>query len=127
MVLDYLGELCDLQLTFDSVNQRYFDGQTSLFPASAHALLMLIDQAEKLVSAYNRDLAVYLELLYSTINGSDGQESEIRYTIDLTNLRNRKQGTSTDQAAYLVDMAKAEALDMMGETDRAMLLVDQHL
>ena len=126
MVLDYLGELCDLQLTFDSVNQRYFDGQTSLFPASAHALLMLIDQAEKLVSAYNRDLAVYLELLYSTINGSDGQESEIRYTIDLTNLRNRKQGTSTDQAAYLVDMAKAEALDMMGETDRAMLLVDQH-
>ena len=125
--MDYLGELCDLQLTFDSVNQRYFDGQTSLFPASAHALLMLIDQAEKLVSAYNRDLAVYLELLYSTINGSDGQESEIRYTIDLTNLRNRKQGASTDQAAYLVDMAKAEALDMMGETDRAMLLVDQHL
>ena len=52
-----------------------------------------------LVSAYNRDLAVCLELLYSTINGSDGQESEIRYTIDLTNLRNRKQGASTDQAA----------------------------
>jgi hypothetical protein len=76
MVLDYLGELCDLQLTFDSVNQRYFDGQTSLFPASAHALLMLIDQAEKLVSGYNRDLAVYLELLYSKINGSNGQELE---------------------------------------------------
>ena len=43
MALDYLGELCDLQLTFDSVNQRYFDSQTSLFPASAHALLILIE------------------------------------------------------------------------------------
>ncbi len=33
----------------------------------------------------------------------------------------------TNQVAYLVDMAKAEALDIMGETKKAQEFVERHL
>ena len=40
----------------------------------------------------------------------------MRHMIDLPNLHEKTQGAPTNQAAYLVDMAKAEALDTLGET-----------
>ena len=123
MAEDYLDELYALQVTFDSINQRYFESQHGLFPGSAHALPQLVEQAEKLVDLYNRDLAADLELMDNTADGHDGQGSEDRHTIDQSNLRSRTDGAATDQTAYLVDMAKAEALDVMGATERAVAIV----
>ena len=37
------------------------------------------------------------------------------------------QATSKEQAAYLVDMAKADALDLLGENRQALELVDRHI
>ena len=34
---------------------------------------------------------------------------------------------ATDQATYLEDMAKAEALDAMGDTECAVAMVDRHV
>jgi len=39
-----------------------------------------------MVNAYNRELADDLELLSSTVDGSDGQKAETRRTIDLSKL-----------------------------------------
>ena len=47
--------------------------------------------------------------------------------IDLPNLHEKTQRAATDPATYLVDMAKAEALDVMGETEKAVQLVDRHV
>ena len=127
MAVDYLAELYALQLDFDSVNKRYLDGQSGLFPDSTHALSHLVEQAEKLVKAYNRVLAADLELLAGTAGGSDAVESENRHAIDISNLHGKTQEASTYPAAYLVDMAKAEALDMMGETEKAVQVVDKHI
>ena len=43
----------------------------------------------------------------------------MRHMIDLPNLHEKTQGAPTDQATYLVDMAKAEALDAMGDVKKA--------
>ncbi len=86
-----------------------------------------MEQAEKLVNACNRHLAADLELLDSATGGSDGQETENRRTIDRSDIHGRSQGAATDQSVYLVDMAKAEALDAMGETEKAVQLVDRHV
>ena len=127
MAEDYLGELHALQLDFDSVNQRYFDGQSGLFPGSAYALAHLVEQAEKLVNTYNRDLAADMELLDRAADGIQVEGPEMRHTIDQSNIYGITQGAATDQAAYLVDIAKGEALHMMGHTEKAHSLVDGHL
>lgn len=127
MAEGYVGELYALQVSFDSINLRYFDGQLGLFLESAHALSQLVKQAEKPVGGYNQNMAAEFELLDSTIEGSDARGSENRWSIDQSNLYKSTQRAATDQAAYLVDMAKAEALDAMGETERAVQLVDQHI
>ena len=127
MTEDYLGELYSFRQAISSINHRYFEGQSGLFPGSAHALSQLLEQAEKLVNVYNRNLAADLELLDRAVDGSDAQGSENRHTIDLSNLRGRTQGAATNQAAYLVDMAKAEALDQMGDTQAATDLVERYV
>ena len=113
--------------TFDSINQRNFDGQSALFLESAYAPFHLVEQAEKLVDLNNRDLTGDLELLDRAAGGSDAKGSENRHSIDLSSLRGGTQVVATDPAAYLVDMAKAEALDMMGEPEKATKLVDRHI
>ena len=87
----------------------------------------LVEHAEKLVNLYNRNLAADLELLDASADESDGERPNYPYTIDLSNLLAKKQSAATDQVAYLVDMAKAEALDAMGETEQAVALVDRHV
>ena len=37
------------------------------------------------------------------------------------------QGVARDQVAYMVDMAKADALELLGETRQAFELVDRHV
>ncbi|MDA1219162.1 MAG: hypothetical protein O2909_06955 [Chloroflexi bacterium] len=127
MAEDYLGELYTLRVSFDSINERYFESQSGLFPGSSHALSQLVEQAKNLVNLYNRNLVAGLELLDSAAVGSDAQGPENQHTIDLSILQGRTKGTATGQAAYLVDMAKAEALDAMGETDKAIQLVDLYI
>ena len=84
-------------------------------------------QAEKLVNLYNRNLAANFELLDFAVRGSEARGPEARHAIDLPTLRGEITGAATHQAAYLVDMAKAEALDMMGETEKAVQVVDKHI
>ena len=37
------------------------------------------------------------------------------------------QGFAKEQVAYMVDMAKADALELLGETRQAFELVDRHV
>jgi hypothetical protein len=56
----------------------------------------------------------------------DGQE-ESMLTIDLAGLIESVQGSARAQTAYMVDMAKAEALELLGESRQAFDLVDRHV
>ena len=76
---------------------------------------------------YNESLAGDIErserLLMETGDGQD----ESPLTIDLAGLVETVQGSAREQGAYLVDMAKADALDLLGETRQAFELVERHV
>jgi len=63
---------------------------------------------------------------FSPPRPTDGQR-ESPLTIDLAGLVENVQGAAKEQVAYLVDMAKADALDLLGETRQALVLVDRHV
>ena len=48
-------------------------------------------------------------------------------TIDLAGLIESVQEVAEEQVAYMVDMAKADALDLLGETRQAFELVERHV
>ena len=47
--------------------------------------------------------------------------------VDLAGSIENVQRAANDPFTYPVDVAKAEALDMMGETEKAVQLVDRHI
>ena len=56
----------------------------------------------------------------------DGQD-ETPLTIDVAGLIESVQGGAKEHVAYMVDMAIADALDLLGETRQAFELVDRHV
>ena len=79
---------------------------------------------EKTVAIYNDSLAEDIERLESLLV-EDGQSAS-PLSIDRTGLVKAVPGAAKEQVAYLVDMAKAEALDLLGESRQAVELVDRH-
>jgi len=123
LAMCYLPEISTLRRAIDSINQRYFDGQQILFPAVAEGFDQLLALAEKTVDIYNDALAGDIERLERLLGGQD----ESPLTIDLAGLIENVQGAAMEQVAYMVDMAKADALDLLGETRQAFELVDRHV
>ena len=80
---------------------------------------------EKTVDIYNHDLAVDIERLERLLIETGGGEPESPLPIDLAVLTEKIQNAAKAQVAYMVDMAKAEVLDLLGETRQAFELVDQ--
>ena len=93
-----------------TISQRYFDGEEVLFPDLVRSLAELIKYVEELVATFNDEVA--------------GKPED---KIDLEALRQGAGKAVVQQIAYLVDMAKAEALDAMGEDREALELVERYL
>jgi hypothetical protein len=90
-----------------TIGQRYFDGEEVLFPDLVRSLAELIEYVEELVAMFNDEVA-----------------SE---KMNLEMLRQSAGKAVVQQIAYLVDMAKAEALDAMGEEQEGLKLVERYL
>jgi len=71
-------------------------------------------------------LARDIERLERLFNETGDGQDESQLTIDLAGLVEAVQRVAKEQVANLVDMAKAEALDLLGETRQAFKLVDRH-
>ena len=80
-----------------------------------------------MVDIYNEALAGDIERLENLLIAAGDGKSECPLTIDLVGLIENVQGAAKGQVAYLVDMAKADALDVLGETHQAFELVDRHV
>jgi hypothetical protein len=93
-----------------TISQRYFDGEEVLFPDLVRSLAELIEYTEELVATFNDEVA--------------GKPED---TMDLEAFRQGAGKAVTQQISYLVDMAKAEALDAMGEDREALELVERYL
>ena len=98
-----------------------------MFPDSADGIDQLLVSAKKLVGIYNKALAEDIERLERLlIETRDGQERS-PLIINVSELIENVQEAAVGQIAYMVDMAKADALDVLGETRQAFELVDRHV
>ncbi len=74
--LRFLAEIYTLRRAIDSIKQRYFEGQETLFPEVAEGFDQLLASSEKIVAIYNQALADDIERLEclsaETGNGPDG-------------------------------------------------------
>ena len=86
-----------------------------------------MDSVEKTVGIYNDALAGDVERLERLLNEIEDGRDESPLTIVLEGLSGSVQEVAREQVAYMVDMAKAEALDLLGETRQAFELVDRHV
>ena len=127
LALGFLPEIYTLRGAIDSIKQRYIDGQEALFPGVAEGFSDLLALVEKTVDIYNDALAGDIERLESLLNDTGDGQGEIPLTIDLAVLLESVHRSAREQVVYMVDMAKADALDLLGESRQAFELVDRHV
>jgi hypothetical protein len=125
--LGFISEIYTLRRAINSISQRYFDGQEALFPEVAEGFDQLLPSVEKLVEIYNEALAEHMERLERLLIETRDRQDDSPLTIDLVELNESVQVVAREQVAYLVDMAKSEALVLLGETRQAWELVDRHV
>ena len=125
--LGFLPEIYTLRGAINSISNRYFDGQEGLFPEVAEGFVQLLDLVEKLVGIYNEALARNIERLEKLLVGARDGQDESPLTIEIAELIESAHGATREQVAYMVDMAKADALDLLGEARQAFELVDRHV
>ena len=112
---------------FACSNRRYCEGQHALFPKVAENFDDLVDYIERLVELYNRSIAQGLDSLAHLESKHDYRESDGQFFLDLLSLEKLAENPAEHQTAYLVDMAKVEALDTIGENRKAVELLDRHV
>ena len=105
-----LTNLYAFQQAVITIRQRYFDGVELLFPDLDRSLADLIKHTEDLITSFNDQFI---------------KKSEDKINIEA--LRQSAGKITADRVSYLVDMAKAEALDAMGENRAAVELIERHL
>ena len=125
--LGFLPEIYILSRAINSISQRYFEGQDPLFSEVSDGFDQLLALVEKLVNIYNEALAGDIERSERLLIEPGEGQNQSPLTIDLAGLVETVQGSAKEQVAYLVDMAKADALDLLGETRQAFELVDRHV
>ena len=97
------------------------------FPQVAQGFEELMGYIERLVDVYNRDLAGVLDRLMAILPEGDSQKSIEPFRLDVPPLDKLTEKPAKYDAAYLVNMARVEALDTMGEKEKAVELLDRHV
>jgi hypothetical protein len=123
----FVLELYTLRQAIDTIGRRYFDGHQALFPGAVEVFDQLVDHAEQLVGFYNEDLANRLESQVRLLGETESEKPEARLVINLAGLIGKIGEPANAEADYLVDMAKAEALSLMGETKKGLEFADRHI
>ena len=68
-----------------------------------------------------------LDRLMDILPKGDSQQSVKPFSLDLSTLDGLTAIPAKHEAAYLVDMARVEALDTMGEKEKAVAILDRHV
>jgi len=123
---NFLTELSTLHRATEIVEQRYFDGQPSLFVEAAEGLDQLVALVQELIDGYSEDLASRLEDQQKLLSNVGSPAQELPLIIDLTRVTGMIDRLANNRVAYFVDMAKAEAWGLLGETERAAVFADRH-
>jgi hypothetical protein len=105
-----ISTLFGFQQAVTTIKQRYYNGEEILFPDLVQSLSDLTKYTEDLIKEFNDDVA-----------------GKPEYKMDIEALRQGAGKVATERVSYLVDMAKADALDALGEHRAATELVEQYI
>jgi hypothetical protein len=105
-----LLNLFGFQQAVSTIKQRYFDGEEILFSDSVKSVANLERYTEELIKEFNDRIAKLPE-----------------DKLDPAVLRKVADRAIAGHVSYLVDMAKAEAPDALGENRAAVELIKRHL
>jgi hypothetical protein len=118
-----LGELYGWQGTLSTLSERYFQGVTPLMSEGEERLALMVTEGEQLAVRFNDAL----EMETAARKGTRKRRPALPTPIDLEAVKQGAQPTAESHANLLVDMARAEACEMMGEKKQALAIVERHL
>jgi hypothetical protein len=110
MAVASLTNLYAFQQVVITIRRRYFDGVELLFPDSDRSLSDLTKHTKELITSFNDQVI---------------KKSED--TISIEALLQDADKIAVERVSYLVDLAKAEASDAMGEHRAAVELIERYL
>lgn len=98
-----------------------------LFPKSAGGFDDLVVYIVRLAKLYNCNLAEGLDHLVASMTENTSQKSYELFYLDLLGSVKLSEQPTKHQVAYLVHLAKVEALDALGENRKAVELLGRHV
>jgi len=105
----------------DQLVDQYFEGECPLLGEAEETLLDMVEHAENLVAHFND----HIELAGRT--ATKKRKPALPKPIDLEAMQETAQPSADELVRTLVDMAQAEACDMMGEKKQALAFAERGL
>jgi hypothetical protein len=118
-----LSELYGWRGTIAALAERYFQGVNPLMPEIEERLTALVTEAELLAESFNDAL----EMETAARKGTRRRKPALPKPIDVASVRASAEPTGESHASLLVDMARAEAHEMMDERRKALAFAERHL
>ncbi len=118
--VDTFVEVLGLHLACERISTRYFGGELALFPQAAEGLQFLVDHVEDLALDHN----LWIEVGAKRKRLTKAQRATL---IDLEEVKAEATETATGVAQSIVDMAKAEALDGLGDHAQATAYLEPYI
>jgi hypothetical protein len=118
-----LNELFGWQGTISTLSERYFQGVNPLMPEGEERLTDMVTEAELLAASFNDAL----EMATAARKATRKRKPALPKPIDLEATKRSAQPTAESHASLLVDVARAEAHEMMGERKLALAFAERHL
>jgi hypothetical protein len=126
MAESLLIEVYSLHEMVNTIGQRYFDGHQMLFPSSTGDFIQLNECVEHLVEGYNLEFDSELENKASSSQDNQ-QRAPLQHLLDVSAQRIEAVPVAQRQTVFLVDISRADALDSMGEYQKALDLMYHHV
>src|SRR5207237_7066106 len=115
-------ELYGWQGTVTLLGERYY-AQSPLMPEQEETLDWIVQQDELLVEMFND----HLEWEMMVRQSARKRKPALPKPIDIAAVKRAAQPSVQALVRELVDMARAEACEMMGEKSRALAFTERHL
>ena len=103
--------------------ERYYHGQSPLLAEAQENLDGLVEHGEQLAEMFNEHLELEIELQ----KGSRKRKPKLPAPIDLDAVKRAAQPSVDAHVRLMVDMARAEACEMMGERQQALAFAERHV
>jgi hypothetical protein len=122
-VRGYPRDLVVWHTVVETISERRHQGHDVLLPGARRELDDLKAQAEQLLARFND----HLDYLVWQRKESGQRGPRLPKPIEWADLCDEKADAAASQVSVLVDVARAEACEMMGEDQRALAFAERHL